>query len=213
MIVGKIYLYLNTLDFKRETASDFLFSTSFVTYFVNRHLKKAKFQSPNFKKIGFVLSKNPREPFCDDKFLTIELLADLDVYDHLTSVEEKGDYFVAKITEGLKKARNKFDIPEEEILTSLKLLKDLGYKNEWIYKSKKFKEKEITAELSCSLDIESFRLILKTFASDKLISENLVLQTKPDELIYDHKFKDLIVKNGMLLITDKFDNVVFEKTV
>lgn len=208
MILKKIFLYLNPLEFEREIGSDFLFETSFVCYYLNRKLNSIKYKTGKFKKIGINLSEkiNESQIFIEDNFLELKLKFDFSEYNLLKSNNDKTNFFLSKINEGVSLINNHYELPIKDLKHSMDEFIKGDYINEWEFKKKKYKHNDsiVLARLICKIDIEKFSLHLRVEKDGSLIKEDEILRTLPDEMIYDHKFKDLIVEDNKVIVVDKF---------
>lgn len=207
MILKKVYLYLDTIEFEREYGSKFLFETSFVCYYVNRQLAKLKFKTKKISKIAICLTKKRVniEDEIDNGFLKINLVFEKALYDGLSAEKDKANFFIKKIKEGLNSV-NIVDIPIDDIEGFLSEFVKNNYCNEWVHKTKR--KKDILASLECKIDIKQFYLFLKIYKRDKLILNKCILTTLPDELIYLHRFKDIVIKQNEVIVKNKFGDVV-----
>lgn len=66
-------------------------------------------------------------------------------------------------------------------------------------------------ELRCYLDVSEFKLSLVVCSLDlRVIFDREILKTSPNEYSFKHRFKDIIVDDGKLHVTDSFNNRWFE---
>lgn len=56
----------------------------------------------------------------------------------------------------------------------------------------------------CDLSMSKFILTLSVHKSDEIVFEKTILETKPDEIIFAHQFKDIEQSDGQLVVTNKF---------
>ena len=86
-------------------------------------------------------------------------------------------------------------------------------KNEWLHKSRTFRVHSLKASLLCSLTMEQFTLRLQVERRKKLVLDEVVLQTDPDEIAFEYRFRDLAIESGSLLITSKVEEPLWKRTL
>lgn len=126
-------------------------------------------------------------------------------YDGL-STDRLPDYFIGLYQEGIIKAKETHDVPLEFLFNTLAEFKENGYKNEWVFKSKTFKEIGIKAVLNCKLTTDNFSLTLDLFKGKENVFSSEILNTLPDEIMYHYKFHDLIFEQNKIIVTSWYDN-------
>ncbi|MCX5747479.1 MAG: hypothetical protein NT062_33865 [Proteobacteria bacterium] len=126
---------------------------------------------------------------------------------------EEHEFFIAMIVDGLERCAHQHEIPIIELRTALEAFRRGGYRNEWTHQRKRLRQVGLQASLLCSLDPERFRLILKLEKKDVLVFEQQILETKPDELIFAHLFKEVVVDGDAVVVNDKFGQQLFSMPV
>jgi hypothetical protein len=71
----------------------------------------------------------------------------------------------------------------------------------------------VQASLSCHLDTEKFTLTLKLERKGMTLFEQQILETKPDELIFAYRFKDVVAEDNRVVVKDKFGKPIFSTRV
>jgi len=84
-----------------------------------------------------------------------------------------------------------------------------NYRNEWTHKKKFLRDAGLTAYLMCRLDPERFILTLRLDRKNAIIFNNAILETKPDELIFAHRFKDITIEGEDVIVRNKFDKTIY----
>jgi len=214
--------------------SDFSFQTEFILNFFSRKLSLIKYQSDRFQFICIKGRKTPQKNiFISDtlKALEIEISFDESRYFKLypftneyplinkllnpvPKEDDFNDFLFEMIKEGLDKSKKQnAQIPHEyleEILLDFKLNR---YKNEWIEKTKIFKEYQIKASFLCKINCNFFTLTLLIHKNNQELFKEEILKTLPSSLIYRWQFKDILIRDGKLIIIkgDSDRTILFEK--
>lgn len=224
MQIKFLYLALEGKDYDIENpclVSDFDFQTGFMFDYFEKSLKANKFIADDFQFITIRGRKNPsksvvlKEHF---KSLEIEILFDEEKYFQLYPYENKyplegllkpvlkekefNNFLFKMVMEGLEKGKEqKAPIPFDFLINACLDFKLNGFKNEWLYKTKAFKEYGIKASLFCKLTCNYFSLELMIEENKKEVFRKEILKTLPSNLIYKPLFKDIIIEKGELIIT------------
>lgn len=233
MKLKNFYIALNSDDFKQGPGgivSDFNFQTYYFSNYIQRIIKN-KFEVDGFTFIDIRGRFHPKENFEIDKtFKTFEIEIPFDLKRYQKIYPYKNDYplegrllipidnqddfslFVFNmLIEGLEKSKSlNAPIPVNDLITIVNEFKEIGYKNEWIFKKKTFKEYNLKAELHCQLTSNFFSLKLKIWKGNNVIFNQEILRTLPDSIMYGYEFNDIIIENNILKITKKFSGDLFK---
>lgn len=200
--------------------SDFSFHTEFIFNFFSRNLSLLKYETENFQFIVVRGRKNPKNTtFIKEIFKALEIEIHFNENKYLELYPFENEYPLIKllkpvlkehefneflfemIIDGLTKAEKQdAPIPHrflKEIALNFKLN---GYLNEWIEKTKIFKEHGLKVSLSCRTNCNYFSLTLVIDKNKKEIFREEILRTLPSSLIYQNQFKDIIIEEGFLKI-------------
>ena len=71
----------------------------------------------------------------------------------------------------------------------------------------------LQASLLCSLDTEKFVLTLKAEKEGATVFEEPILETKPDEIIFAHQFKEVVLEGETIVVKSKFGKPTFSLQV
>ena len=121
------------------------------------------------------------------------------------------EYFLESLEIGFHKAADSKLIPLETLLKLICEFRNNGYKNEWLHKRKIFREFDLDVKLNCYFTMHEFRLevtIARLTSNENLCSE-VILQTRPDEVFFDKKFKDILIDERNITVTDFLDKPRF----
>ncbi len=214
MILKNIGIQLQIDGGNKETISycySFKKKSRHIFNYIERNcLQQLKFESEEFKAIAISLRygyenrfMNVEPEISSNKSLHIVLPFDKNEYDTINNNESYRELLYKYILMAFEKAQSKYIFPSSEILESYKELENKKFVNEWIFKKKIDKTRKITAELHCSLTIEKFELSLKVKEDKKGIYDEIILETDPDEIAFEYRFKDIIIEKDKIIITDK----------
>ena len=210
MILKHVALFLNLDDYPREFRSDFGFQTRYLCNFLERRLRPARFLAEGFSKICVQGKHVPEEicPIVPENALRVPVPFDEQRYESL-GPNEHHEFFIAMLTEGLKKCAKQHRIPLDLLLASIDEFRRGGYRNEWVHRSKLLRGSGLRASLLYSLDVDRFTLTLELTRRGQEVFNEQILETKPDEIIFAHRFKDVVLDNGDIVVRDEFGEPTF----
>jgi hypothetical protein len=224
-----LYIALEDEDYRYENlhlTSDFNFQTFFLFNYFSREIAKVKFETKNFQFITIRGRKKPSQELVlkeHFKSLEIEIPFDENKYKELypfineyplngllkpiLKEEEFNNFLFEMVVEALVKGKKMNAlIPYEFLLNTTLDFKASGFKNEWLYKSKTFKEFSIKTSLFCKLTCYYFSLELVIEKDKKEIFRKEILKTLPSSIIYKGEFKEILIENGSLkIIRDDYE--------
>jgi hypothetical protein len=228
-----LYVALEDEDYRYENlhlTSDFDFQIHFLFNYFTREIAKVKFETKNFQFITIRGRKKPSQELVlkeHFKSLEIEIHFDEKKYKALypfvneyplnglslkpiLKVEEFNNFLFEMIMEALVKSKKlNALIPYEFLLNTTLDFKANGFKNEWLYKSKTFKEFSIKTSLFCKLTCNYFSLELVIEKDKKEIFRKEILKTLPSAIIYKWEFKEILIDNGLLkIIRDDYEKTI-----
>lgn len=214
MILKNIYLYLNNEMYPKYIVTKFGFQTRYMCNFLERKLKKLKFKSEGFSKICVQGNPGPKEecPIVSENAAVPTVSFDSDKYLSL-SKEGLHKYFFEMLNEGMGKCSRYHNFPLNELIASLEEFRTGGYVNHWVHKSKNLRGLDLKSVLHCELNMDEFSLFLKLEKKGQVIFEEKILETKPDELIFAHKFKEVKFDSESIVVLDRFGGTVFSKKI
>lgn len=210
MLLRHVYLYLHLDEYPSALATPFGFRTRYVCNVLERRLRDMKYQADGFSKVCIQGRHQPLEtcPIVSEHAALPTVAFDQAKYESLRPGEEH-EFFIAMIVEGLERCAQQHQIPIAELTAALEEFRRGGYRNEWTHQKKLLRQVGLQASLLCSLDPERFRLILKLEKKGATVFEQQILETKPDELIFAHRFKEVLVDGDSILVNDKFGKQLF----
>jgi hypothetical protein len=216
MILKQIYLYPDLVEFNLNKNLDTIrYQTRFICNYLEQKLKVLKFETKEFNKICLIgYEKNWQEIYVNPfKSLSAPVKFRMEEYLKI-SPNDLPSYFINLLREGLIYIEKNHQIPLPEILNWLLEFEKNGCINKWIHKEKKIVQHKLKCELICNLNINNFKLNLVIKNLDgKAIFDKEILKTKPDEIIYEHLFKDIVLIDDKVGVTDKFGKVFFKTAI
>ena len=193
-------------------ASDFLFRCCYLNNYLTRRLRGLKLT----RAFRGVLVEGGREEAEPGLHVTQNLVCRVkfspEAYLALRPFEEH-EFYIGMLVDGLECCAEMIPIPIPIPIVELKSwieeFRAGGYRNEWTHKSKLLRPTGLRASLLCALDADAFRLRLKLERKDVAVFDREILKTRPDELIFAHRFKDVVVDGDAIVVKDLFDKVLF----
>jgi hypothetical protein len=212
MILKELYLYPDLTEYPQNLTGTVRDQTRCLCNYLERNiLKKIRFKAEGFKRICVIGSSNPKNAANINSSNVACIEVEFSESEYLSKAgNELDEYYISLISEGLANLAKQHPIPLEELHQGLESFRKDGYKNEWVHKSKALKGTDLRASLNCKLTNQNFTLTLRMEKGGRVVYENEVLNTPPDEIVFAPKFKDLIVAEGNIQVTNKFGEVIYE---
>lgn len=206
-----IFLYLDLVEFRSDSALAFRSQTRFLCNYVQRKLVERKVLTDGFKTICVICKNAPAA--LSYKNSSSALIAEVPFmmadYEKL-SEDELPEYFIGLLNLGLLKCSRDQNLPAEYFSEAIQSFRDGHYKNEWQYAEKTFRTVGLKCRLQCKLDLSWFHLILEVERAGQIVFSQEILKTLPDEVIYAHRFKDIKFDGQTVIVQDKFGEPLFE---
>lgn len=188
---------------------NFNLHSRFISNYLSVQVRKLKFKTDNtFRMICVTPSIKSLYQYQKivNNVLDVHIPFDKEKYDQLKEIE-KYEYYLHLLEEGYNICSKHKNIPLSGLLSLHKQFRDGGYKNEWLHKKKRFKELNLEVILYCYFTSKDFRLkitINNLKTKEELIS-GFVIRTLPDEVCFQPLFKDVVIIDNILGITDSHD--------
>lgn len=196
-----VALQLDNNEFDVPYRSDFVFRSCYVCNYLSRRSRQLKLQADG---VGIIAVEGSAEP-APNTFMWDRRAAIVPVhfarheYDSISPGEEH-EFLLAMLQAGFEKCAREHQIPLEALLRLVDEFRAGGYLNEWTHAKKRFRDYGIDVRLHCSLDPRRFRLRLEVVRGKRTLFDEVVLETQPDELIFAHRVRDVVVENGALIV-------------
>ena len=214
MQLRHVYLYLHLDEYPAVVATPFGFKTRYLCNFVQRRLRELNFDAHGFSKICVQGRHEPEEscPILSENAAIPSVSFDQPRYESLDRGAHH-EFFVAMLLEGLQKCSRHHQIPLSELKAAIEEFRQRGYRNEWTHQKKLLRSVGLQASLLCSLDMEKFVLTLRLERKGATVFEEPILETKPDEIIFAHQFKEVVLEGGAIVVKGKFGKPTFSLEV
>ena len=208
MNLKQIYLMPDWTEFQARENSDFQFQTRHICNYIERRLAPEKVVMDGFNRIVVVGQSAPGAMLVNSSHvLSVPVAINMDEW---RSLDETGrpDYYATLLKAGFDRCATNYAIPVDKMTSWLAELKRDGYRNEWVFKTKSFSRLGIRCALECSLTMHLFTLTLRVSGGEREIFCDTILTTQPDEIIFQHQFKDIAVENGENVVTKRTTDAV-----
>jgi hypothetical protein len=214
MLLRTVRLYLHSDEFAQAARSEFLFSSCYVSNFLSRRVRDLGFRSDGFKGVliqGRCEADGPVRISSEGNVI-VPVHFDQPRYESL-GTGGKHEFFIGMVVEGLEKCARHHRIPFVDLMAAIDEFRRGGYRNEWTYQKKLLRPFGIQASLLCRLDAQKFALTLKLERKGTTLFEQEILETKPDEVVFAHRFKEVVAEEDRVVVKDKFGKPIFSTRV
>jgi hypothetical protein len=123
--------------------------------------------------------------------------------------QEHHEFFIRLLLDGIERCARFHRLPLSELRACVEDFRRNDYRNHWTHAKKTLRQVGLQASLLCRLDEDEFVLTLRLERKGTTVLENVILRTKPDEIIFSHKFRDIVLEKGAVVVRDKFGKPVF----
>lgn len=203
-----ISLNLDRKIFGNEYGYKFLLHTRFISNYFSKTIRKHKYQTDgSFNMISIDGSYDIVSPkIVPMTALKITLEFDKEKYEQIRGTTNC-DYYLELLTNGFRQADKFKPIPLDVLLGIISEFKKNDCKNEWLHKKKKFNEHDLEVILICEFTTNYFKLMvtINQISTKKKLIKGSVMTTEPDEVLFDKMFKDILIDDNNIIITDASD--------
>ncbi len=216
MILSTLYLEIGDyVDVSTDYRYQFLKRSRVLCNYIEREvLREIKFPCDGFNRLVVSLCDKPSKGvFINScQVACVEVQFNKQEYDSKRG-GELIEYYIAKLKKGLRKCSRSQSIPLDEMLEGVDRFITGGGKNEWLFKSRTFRDHSLKASLFGALSMEHFTLRLQVLRQKEIVLDEIVLETVPNEVVYAPKFKDLETDEGSLVITSRRGKPLWKKKI
>jgi hypothetical protein len=210
MLFRHVSLSLNQDDFPYELVMPFGFQTRAICNFLERRVRAERFPTAGFRGLfaeGSLESDRPCAVVAESALL-VPVAFDRARYESLVT-DELNRYFVEMLRGGIAKSAADFGIPADALRRGLDDFERSGCINEWIHQHKLLRPVGLRATLCCRLDTQRFQLTLQLDHRGERVFDETILETKPDEIIFSGQFRDVVLTDDAVVVTDKYGDATF----
>lgn len=193
-----------------ELRYEFQQHTNFIGDYFSKAIRKYKCKTDGtFNMISVELNEfniNPCSVVPVD-VLKVELPFEINRYEKIKGTSDCS-YYLELLEKGFKKAAEFKEVPLESLLNIIEEFKQGGCKNEWVHKKKRFTEDDLEVILICDFTTNYFQLIatVNQISTKKKLVSGVLIRTEAGVSIHEGMYKDVLIKNNEILITDKSDS-------
>lgn len=197
---------LSLYGHQKDVSVPFSFETRPLCNYVQRFSRSLKIETNGFNQI--VVQDDPFEPdqleprIVAEKSLKVPFKFDRLRYESASSLE-KQRYFAEVLRHGLQRANDFQVLPLPSLLEKVEEFERSGFRNRWIHKSRSIRSHRLVAELQCELTMDAFNLTLEVRRQNGPAIRLDILTTKPDEICFHYKFKDIVIRDDHLVVTNR----------
>lgn len=214
MILKELYLYPDLVEYEKDIVYPFKYQSRSICNYLERHLKKIKFNTDGFKRVCFVGKSKPSpEGFVNSSnVLVVEIPFDEEQYKMLER-NQLNTFFTKLLSGGIERCKKHYDIPGDELLEWLQNFNEIGCVNKWVFKTKAIKELGVKCILNCNLTIDAFYLNLDVVKGQEIIFSDEILSTVPNEIVFVPMFKDVSLVGDCIVVSDKYGDPIYSISV
>lgn len=192
--------------FENSIRDNFNLSSRFISNYLSVQIRNLKYTTDGTYKMISVapsISVKSGARVIGEGSLQARILFDHAYYQNNDEVI-RYEYFLKLLEEGYYKCSEIKEIPLAHLLKLHDTFRNSGYKNEWLHKKKKFIKEGIEVALNCFFTSFDFRLVITVveIKSKQNLISGTVIRTLPDEVCFEKLFKDVVVENNELIITE-----------
>lgn len=192
--------------YKDPFRDNFNLSVKFINNYITRKVKALKIETdgsynminiePSIENTGVCRVKG-------EKCLNVNVSFNKDLYLSLNEIE-RNDYCIELLNEGYNFISKFKKIDIFQLIDINRQLKFESFLNEWRYKKKAFKAEHLEVELICKFSMSNFilQLIAIDTNSKEILLNDILIKTLPDEVCFIPLFKDIVIVNNQLTITE-----------
>ena len=156
-----IHIEPNRELYGNEYGYEFLFRTRFISNFLSKKIRKYRFRTDGtFTQISIKLEEGRKRPEgVVVPFNSLRVAIDFDRASYEAAKDaDDFEYYLSLYEAGFRAAAGFKEIPLSVLLNLLGEFRQLGYKNEWLYKKKHFPGDDVSVALNCYFTTHEFRL-------------------------------------------------------
>lgn len=193
-------------DIEPDTVACYIFKchVRFICNFMSKAVRKYKYETDGTYNMISIVAGESRVPYqgCNDYIEVYVPFAPVR-YEAVKGTDDVG-YYLELLSEGFKIASQFKDIPMSLFENILEDFETAGYKNCYKIKSHLFRGLNIKAMIEGLFTTNDFSLYFSAYSISpkRLLCEGIVARSQPDEIIFQHCFKDITVDEEWLYIMD-----------
>ncbi|MES2654296.1 MAG: hypothetical protein V4620_01845 [Bacteroidota bacterium] len=202
-------------NFDEELRLAFNSDARFISHYLSKQVRKIKYSTNgSFNMVSVSPSKDIlyKHRIVGENALQIRIPFETVLYKNMLS-KERFNYYLKLLEEGYQLGNKYKTLPIDELVNLNNNLKNNGFINKWLHKRKIFKEYNLCVSLTAEFSAVDFQLHIQveTIKEKSNLVSGLIFKTAPYEAAFSPLFKDLVIENENLIITEYLDRpkVVF----
>ncbi|OIQ43988.1 MAG: hypothetical protein BM558_09690 [Roseobacter sp. MedPE-SW] len=176
-----------------------------IASFLTSKVRKEHIDCDSFNRLFFI----PRipnllreEPQIKYKSLCVDVPIDWAAYEQVQDSAQGFGVFICDFYRlGIAYLRPEQGLPQETMLAWVDAFERAGYEHTGLFKKRVFRQVGLTAELHCKADFHAFQLRLIVKKGKETLLDEVILTEDPDPLLYHHKFKEIELRDGQIVVT------------
>lgn len=192
----------------------FNYNTDFIGNWMTRKVRPLKMHTDGtFDQINIVLSPYEDRCYTDMfKILQVEFhwsQKDMANYLSLINEDDRLSFYIELLKKGLKRAALCKEIDLATLIALVEEFQNNGYRNEWLFKSKTIRERNIKVVFMRYLTTYAFELKLHLYdLKNNLIAERTVFKIYPNDVYFRGLFNNITMDSKFLYINNSFQKPV-----
>lgn len=176
-----------------------------IASFLTSKIRKERIECDGFNGL-FFFPVGPggkrEEPQIKYKSLCVDVPIDWADYEPVQdSAQGFGAFICDFYRRGIALLQPEQGVPQEAMLAWVAAFERAGYEHTGLFKKRVFRQVGLTAELHCKADFHAFQLRPIVKKGKETLLDEVVLTEEPDPLLYHHKFKDIELRDGQIVVT------------
>ena len=193
-------------DIEPDTVACYIFKchVRFICNFMSKAVRKYKYETDGTYNMISIVAGGSCEPYQgSNDYIEVSVPFVPERYEAVKGTDDVG-YYLELLTEGFKIASQFKGIPMSLFENILGDFKNAGYKNVFKIKSHLFKGLNIKATIEGRFTTNDFSLHFSAYSISpkRLLCEGMIARSQPDEIIFQHCFKDVTADKEWLYIMD-----------
>ena len=202
--------------FGEDFDSKFRYNTWTLCNFLSRHVRKLHLPTDgDYNLLSCAITKEKDHVrVCSVNCLDVSLhVSDSEIQRYLAmrSEQERFEFYFSLLERGYRLAALSHSVPIDDFLRLHQQFRDLGYRNEWLFKKVMLREYGIKVILEHVLTQYEYNLRLTvTTLKGEYVNSGSIYTTYPDDIFFNKNVRKVVVTESKLLVVDFLDHPQFE---
>jgi len=193
--------------FKDPFRDEFNLSVKFINNYISKKTKALNLNTvEEFNTIHIepiLENKEENVKKTGEKVIKISLHFNKNLYESLNQVD-KIEYCLILLNKGIEKLFKTDNTTLFKLNNIFLTFKKENYINHWLHKRKIFKTEKLEVILNCEFSSINFilKLLVINTSNKEILLNDILIKTLPDEVCFSNLFKDVLILNDQLIITE-----------